>query len=92
MAAFMQCESFALALVVAGASLMIATVVGTFATSLLAGRIGRVNAAAVFFSQLLGGRLWRARAMLLGVPIIVIFTVILRHVERLRPIAELLGD
>ena len=50
MAAFMQFESFAMALLVAGASLAIATVVGTFVTTWMTGRIANMNSAAVFIS------------------------------------------
>jgi predicted PurR-regulated permease PerM len=92
MAAFMQFDSLAVALLVAGASLTIATVVGTFVTTWLTGRIAKMNAAAVFISLLFWGWLWGVWGMLLSVPIIVIVKVISQHVERLQPVAELLGD
>ena len=43
MAAFMQFDSFAMAGLVAGASLAIATAVGTFVTTWMTGRIARMN-------------------------------------------------
>jgi predicted PurR-regulated permease PerM len=92
MAAFMQFESFAMALLVAGASLAIATVVGTFVTTWMTGRIASMNSAAVFISLLFWGWLWGVWGMLLSIPIIVIVKVVSEHVEQLHPVAELLGD
>ncbi len=92
MAAFMQFESFAMALLAAGASLAIATVVGTFVATWMTGRIAQMNAAAVFISLLFWGWLWGIWGMLLSIPIIVIVKVVSQHVEPLQPVAELLGD
>jgi predicted PurR-regulated permease PerM len=92
MAAFMQFESFGMALLVAGASLAIATFVGTFVTTWMTGRIAGMNSAAVFISLLFWGWLWGVWGLLLSVPIIVIAKVVSQHVEQLHPIAELLGD
>ena len=91
MAAFMQFESFAMALLVAGASLAIATVVGTFVTTWMIGRIAHLNSAAIFISLLFWGWLWGVWGMLLSVPIIVIVKVVSQHVEQLQPVAEVLG-
>ena len=92
MAAFMQSDSFSLALLVAGATMAIATVVGTFVTTWMTGRIVKMNAAAVFISLLFWGWLWGVWGMLLSIPIIVIVKVVSQHVEQLQPVAELLGD
>jgi predicted PurR-regulated permease PerM len=92
MAAFMQFESFAMALLVAGASLAIATLVGTFVTTWMTGRIAHMNSAAVFISLLFWGWLWGIWGMLLSIPLIVIVKVVSQHVEQLHPVAELLGD
>jgi predicted PurR-regulated permease PerM len=92
MAAFMQFDSFAMALLVGGASMAIATVVGTFVTTWMTGRIANMNSAAVFISLLFWGWLWGVWGMLLSVPIIVIVKVVSQHVEQLHPVAELLGD
>ena len=51
-AAFVQFGSLTTALLVAGASLAIATLVGTFVTTWMTGRIARMNSAAVFISLL----------------------------------------
>jgi predicted PurR-regulated permease PerM len=92
MAAFMQFESFGTALLVAGASLAIATLVGTFVTTWMTGRIANMNSAAVFISLLFWGWLWGVWGMLLSIPIIVIVKVVAQHVEQLHPVAELLGE
>jgi predicted PurR-regulated permease PerM len=92
MAMFMQTESFAAAFLVAGASLAIATVVGTFVTTWMVGRIAHMNSAAVFISLLFWGWLWGIWGLLLAIPIIVIVKVVSQHVEQLHPVAELLGD
>ena len=52
MAAFMQFDALSLALLPAGASLAVATFVGTFVTTWMTGRIARMNTAAVFVSLL----------------------------------------
>jgi len=92
MGAFMQFDSAAMALVTGGASLAIATVVGTFVTTWMTGRIAHMNAAAVFISLLFWGWLWGIWGMLLSIPIIVITKVVAQHVEPLHPLAELLGE
>jgi len=92
MAAFMQFESFPMAFLVSGTSLAAATIVGTFVTTWMTGRIANMNSAAVFISLLFWGWLWGVWGMLLGIPIVVIFKVVAEHVEELKPVAELLGE
>jgi predicted PurR-regulated permease PerM len=92
MAAFMQFESFAMVLLVAGASLAIATLVGTFVSTWMTGRIASMSPAAVFISLLFWGWLWGIWGLLLSVPIIVIIKVVSQHLEQWHPISELLGD
>ncbi|MBU1691256.1 MAG: AI-2E family transporter [Gammaproteobacteria bacterium] len=92
MAAFMQFDSFSMALLVSGASLAIATIVGTLVTTWMTGKIAKMNAAAVFISLLFWAWLWGVWGMLLGIPIIVILKVVSQHVEQLQPVAELLGE
>jgi predicted PurR-regulated permease PerM len=92
MAAFMQFDSLAMALLVAGVFLTIATLIGTFVTTWMTGRIANMNSAAVFISLLFWGWLWGVWGMLLSIPIIVIIKVVSQHVEQLHPLAELLGD
>ena len=91
MAAYMQFDSFIMALLISGSSVLIATFVGVFVTTWMTGRIAKMNAAAIFVALLFFGWLWGVWGMLLGIPIIVIMKVICEHVEHLQPIAELLG-
>ncbi|MBK4735767.1 AI-2E family transporter [Noviherbaspirillum sp. DKR-6] len=75
-----------------GVSLAIATLVGTFITTMMTGRIAKMNPAAVFIGLLFWGWLWGVWGLLLGVPIIVVGKVIAQHIEGLQSIAELLGE
>ncbi len=92
MVGFMQFDSFAMALLVSGAGLAIAIVVGTFITTWMTGRIAAMNSAAIFISLLFWGWLWGVWGMLLSIPITVILKVISEQVEPLQPVAELLGE
>jgi predicted PurR-regulated permease PerM len=92
MAAFIQFNSAPMALLVAGASLAISTVIGTVVATWMTGRIAKMNSAAIFVSLMFWGWLWGIWGLLLSVPIIVIIKVVSQHVEQLHPVAELLGD
>ncbi|MDB5824256.1 MAG: hypothetical protein JWR21_2960, partial [Herminiimonas sp.] len=89
-AAFLQFGTISSALITAGASLLIATMVGTFLTTWMTGRIARMNAAAVFIGLLFWGWLWGVCGLLLGIPIIVVIKVVAEHIEGLQKVAELL--
>lgn len=91
-AAFMQFDSLSAALQVGGASLIIATIIGTFVTTWMTGRFAKMNTTAVFISLLFWTWLWGVWGMLLSIPIIVIVRVVSQHIEQLHPVAELLGD
>jgi predicted PurR-regulated permease PerM len=92
LAAFLQFDSLWMAVLVSGASVAIATLVGIFVTTWMTGKIAKMNAAAVFISLLFWSWLWGVWGMLLGIPIIFIAKVISQHVEQLNPVAELLGE
>ncbi|MBC7755404.1 MAG: AI-2E family transporter [Bdellovibrio sp.] len=92
MAAYMQFDSILMALVVSGASILIATIVGVFITTWMTGRIAKMNSAAVFLALIFFSWLWGLWGMLLGIPVIFIIKVVCEHIEHLQPIAELLGD
>lgn len=92
MVAFLQFNSVPMALLTAGISMTIATIIGVFVTTWMTGRIAKMNSAAVFVSLLFFTWLWGVWGMLLGIPIIVIIKVICVHIEHLQPVAELLGD
>ncbi|GAC1413167.1 MAG: hypothetical protein NVSMB6_15150 [Burkholderiaceae bacterium] len=90
--AFMQFGSLSSALLVAGSSLAIATVVGTFVTTWMTGRIAKMNAAAVFTALLFWGWLWGIWGLLLGIPIVVVAKVVAEHVDGMQTFAELLSE
>jgi predicted PurR-regulated permease PerM len=92
MVAFMQFQSLPMALLVAGSSLAIATLVGILVTTWMTGRFAHMNSAAVFISLLFWGWLWGVWGLLLSVPIIVMSKVVSRHVGQLHAMAEFLGD
>ena len=70
----------------------IATLIGTFVTTWMTGRIAKMNTAAVFISLLFWGWLWGVWGMLLSIPIVVIIKVVFQQVEPQHPVAELLGE
>jgi predicted PurR-regulated permease PerM len=90
-AAFMQFGSVLDALAVAGASLVLATLVGSLIVTWVQGRYARVNAAVLFIALLFFGWLWGVWGLLLGAPLVAIAKVICDRVESLQPAGELLG-
>jgi predicted PurR-regulated permease PerM len=90
--ALMQFGSLSKMLLVSGASLAVAVLVGTFITTWMTGRIAKMNAAAIFISLLFWGWLWGIWGLLLGIPIIVMVRVVAEHVDGLQSVAELLSE
>jgi predicted PurR-regulated permease PerM len=90
--AFLQFESLRMVILVAGASLAIATLVGMVVTTWMTGKIAKMNPAAVFVSLLFWGWLWGVWGLLLGVPVVVVLKVVAERVEGMEVIAELLGE
>jgi predicted PurR-regulated permease PerM len=90
--AFLQFESLRMVILVAGASLAIATLVGMVVTTWMTGKIAKMNPAAVFVSLLFWGWLWGMWGLLLGVPVVVVVKVVAERVEGMEVVAELLGE
>jgi predicted PurR-regulated permease PerM len=90
--AFLQFESLRMVILVAGASLGIATLVGMVVTTWMTGKIAKMNPAAVFVSLLFWGWLWGMWGLLLGVPMVVVVKVVAERVEGMEVVAELLGE
>jgi len=78
-------------LAVAGASLVVAGVVGFVFTTWLHSRLAGVNAAVLFIALLFFGWLWAIWGLLTGAPLVAIIKVICDRVESLKPAGELLG-
>ncbi len=92
LAAFMQFDTLGKVLLTTGASLAIATLVGTVIATWMTGRIAKMNPAAVFVSLLFWGGLWGMWGLLLGVPVVVMIKVVAERVEGMEVLAELLGE
>jgi predicted PurR-regulated permease PerM len=90
--AFMQFESLRMALLVGGASLAIATLIGLVVATWMTGRFARMNPAAVFVSLLFWGWLWGVWGLLLGVPVLVVAKVVAERIEGMEVLAELLAE
>ena len=90
MAAFLQFESFWMALLVSVSSLAIAIFVGIFVVTWMTGRITKMNSVSIFIGLLFWGWLWGGWGLLLAIPIIGIIKVVSEHIEELEPLAELL--
>jgi predicted PurR-regulated permease PerM len=90
--AFVQFGSLSAMFLVSGSSLVVATLVGTFITTWMTGRIAKMNAAAVFIGLLFWGWLWGIWGMLLGIPILVMLRVVSEHVDGMQSVAELLSE
>jgi predicted PurR-regulated permease PerM len=92
MAAYMQFDELPATLLVVGASMTIAVLVGFLGVTWMTGRIARMNTAAVFISLLFWGWLWGIWGMLLSVPVTVIVKVVAQHLEQFEAVAELLAE
>jgi predicted PurR-regulated permease PerM len=88
---FMQFGTAAGALAMAGASLLVATAIGSLVMTWVQSRVARVNAAVLFIALLFFGWLWGVWGLLLGAPLLAIAKVICDRVEPLKPVGELLG-
>lgn len=92
MAAFLQFGSFTMALLVAGSSLVIATLVGLVLITWMNGKLAKMNATAVFIALFFWGWLWGPWGLLLAIPIMGMVKVFSEHVEDLQPLSELLAE
>jgi len=90
--AFLQFESLRMVILVAGASMGIATLVGMVVATWMTGKIAKMNPAAVFVSLLFWGWLWGMWGLLLGVPVVMILKTVAERVEGMEFVAELLGE
>jgi predicted PurR-regulated permease PerM len=90
--AFLQFGEIEKAVYVAGASLLIHTIVGNLLVPWLTSRASRMNPVVVFIGLLAWGWLWGVWGLLLGIPILMIVKAICDRVEQLKPLGELLGS
>lgn len=90
-AAFMQFGSPLNALAVAGASLLVAGMIGLVFMTWLQSHFAHMNAAVLFIALLFFGWLWGVWGLLLSAPLVTIAKVVCDRVESLKPAGELLG-
>lgn len=90
-AAFLQFGSPLNALAVAGASLLVAGVIGMVFMTWLQSHFAHMNAAVLFIALLFFGWIWGVWGLLLSAPLVTIAKVICDRVESLKPVGELLG-
>lgn len=90
--ALLQFGTLQMAFITAGLFLLCTVTEGLFLKPWLIGRGARMNNVAVFFSLLFWGWLWGAWGMLLAFPVMMVVKVVADHVEKLRPLGELLGE
>jgi predicted PurR-regulated permease PerM len=90
--AFLQFETFKMALFVAAISAVIAGLIGMFLIPWVTSRTARMNAGAVFISLLFWNWLWGFWGLLLGIPITVVLKTVCDHVESLNSVGKLLGE
>ena len=91
MAAFLQFESIFHALGAAGASLLVAGLIGFIFLPWIQSRFAGVNAAVLFVALLFFAWMWGVWGLLLGAPLVAIAKVICDRVESLKSVGELLG-
>jgi predicted PurR-regulated permease PerM len=89
---FLQFGEIDVALGLAGASLLIHTIVGNLLVPWLTSRATRMNPVVVFVGVLAWGWLWGIWGLLLGIPILMIVKAVCDRVEHLKPVGELLGN
>lgn len=89
---FLQFGNLEMTLLVAGASVLIHTVIGNLLTPWLTSRAGRMNPVAVFIGLLAWGWLWGMWGLLLGIPILMVIKTVCDRVEDLKPVGEFLGS
>jgi predicted PurR-regulated permease PerM len=81
-----------MALLAAGSSLVIATLVGIVLITWMNGKLAKMNATAVFIALFFWGWLWGPWGLLLAIPIMGMVKVFSEHVEDLQPLSELLAE
>jgi predicted PurR-regulated permease PerM len=90
-AGFLQFGTWSHALGVAGATIVVATLVGSVFATWLASRQSQMNATATFVGLLFFGWIWGLWGILLGIPLLAIVKTICDRKEEWRPVSELLS-
>ena len=91
-AGFLQFGTIAMALSVAGVSLVITSIEGWLLTPWLTSRAARANEVAMFIGLIFWSFVWGIWGTLLAVPMLVVVKAFCDRIDDLKPIGELLGD
>ena len=89
---FLQFGTIAMALYVAGVSVVITSLEGWLLTPWLTSRAARTNEVAIFIGLIFWSFVWGIWGTLLAVPMLVVVKAFCDRIEDLKPIGELLGD
>jgi predicted PurR-regulated permease PerM len=90
--AFLQFETYHMALYVAAIAMVITTLEGWLLTPTLMGRAASINPAAIFVGILFWSWIWGVWGLVLAVPMLMMIKAVCDRIEELQPIGELLGE
>jgi predicted PurR-regulated permease PerM len=90
-AGFMQFNSWPYAFSIAGATIVVATLVGSVFQTWLASRESQMNTTATFVGLLFFAWIWGFWGVLIGIPLLAIVKTVCEHNEDWKPVAELLS-
>ena len=91
LAGFLQFGTWSHALAISGATIVVATLVGSVFQTWLASRESQMNTTATFVGLLFFGWIWGFWGLLLGIPLLAIVKTICEKNEDWKPVAELLS-
>lgn len=91
MAAFIQFGSLDMAVIVAGASLLVTSIQGNLLLPMLTSRVSSLNEVAIFIGLLFWGWLWGPVGLIIATPVLMIIKTLCDHVSNLKAVGELLG-
>ena len=91
LAGFLQFGTWSYALAISGATIVVATLVGSVFQTWLASRESQMNTTATFVGLIFFGWIWGFWGLLLGIPLLAIVKTVCEHNEDWKPVAELLS-
>ena len=91
LAGFLQFGSWSHALALSGATIVVATLVGSVFQTWLASRESQMNTTATFVGLLFFGWIWGFWGLLLGIPLLAIVKTVCEKHDDWKPVAELLS-